>query len=71
MELHSCRSLEEPYHANGRDKRWQYGAAIETCSEYDDGTLWVDNEEYGSPVNFCPFCGYKAKVSIKVSISVA
>lgn len=37
-----------------------YGAAIEQCSEYEDGELWVGNGEYASRVNYCPFCGYKA-----------
>ena len=38
-----------------------YGPAVEGCEERDDGSLWAGNGEYGSRVNFCPFCGYKAK----------
>ena len=39
-----------------------WGDAVGACYEKKDGTLWVDNGEYGSQVNFCPYCGYKAKV---------
>ncbi|MDA3832434.1 MAG: hypothetical protein PF495_03470 [Spirochaetales bacterium] len=38
-----------------------YGSAIDRCSEYPDGSFWVDNGEYASRVNFCPFCGKEAK----------
>lgn len=37
-----------------------YGVAIEYCFEHDDGTFWVGNGEYGSQVNYCPYCGAKA-----------
>lgn len=39
-----------------------YGQAIKRCEERSDETLWVDNDEYASQVNFCPYCGYKAPV---------
>jgi len=39
-----------------------YGATITYCYEDAEGKLWVTNEEYASQVNFCPYCGYKAKV---------
>ncbi len=42
-----------------------FGAAIDQCFEHEDGTLRVDNDEYGSLVNFCPICGYKAKVPVE------
>lgn len=38
------------------------GSAVTECSEDEDGTLWAGNGEYESQVNFCPGCGYKAKV---------
>jgi len=38
--------------------------AITRCFEKSDGTLWVENGEYRSQVNFCPFCGYEAKVKV-------
>ena len=41
-----------------------YGVAVSECWEEEDGTLWVSNEEYTSQVNFCPTCGYEAKVKI-------
>lgn len=37
-----------------------YGPAFEYVSEREDGSLWIDNSEYSSPVNFCPVCGFKA-----------
>mgnify|MGYP001586198926 CR=1 FL=1 len=39
-----------------------YGPAIEYCHGRDDGSLWAGNSEYGTRVNFCPFCGLKAPV---------
>jgi len=38
-----------------------YGSAIGECYEAEDGSLWVTNGEYGSPVNFCPYCGQPTK----------
>lgn len=49
------------------DPDWSgYGKAINTDEivEQPDGSLWAGNDEYGTRVNFCPFCGYKAKVPI-------
>ena len=42
----------------------QCGAAVLTCREHENGSLWVDNDEYESRVNFCPFCGFKARQQI-------
>ena len=39
-----------------------YGAAIDACYEDDQGRLWVSNGEYSSAVNFCPYCGQRARV---------
>ena len=39
-----------------------YGEAVTYCAEREDGTLWAGNSEYGSQVNFCPACGFQAKV---------
>jgi len=41
-----------------------WGNAIDLCEGHEDGTFWVGNSEYGSQVNFCPFCGQKAPVQI-------
>ena len=44
------------------------GEAIDYCVEDDDdGTLWAGNCEYDSQVNYCPVCGYKAKVQVTES----
>ena len=53
---HSCE-LDSDYEC--------YGVAITTCYEGDDGRLWAGNGEYGSQVNFCPVCGFEAKVKVK------
>lgn len=39
-----------------------YGEAIDRVDEREDGTLWAGNGEYETQVNFCPKCGYEAKV---------
>lgn len=57
-KLHSC-TLHSPEEA--------YGVAIDECDERPDGTLWAGNGEYGSQVNFCPACGYKAVSQIKLA----
>ena len=41
-----------------------YGPAIEDVDEHEDGKLWAGNSEYNTQVNFCPVCGYKAKVAV-------
>lgn len=53
--LHAC-DIDTPQHL--------FGNAINTCIEDLDGYLFVGNGEYGSQVNYCPMCGYKAKKSI-------
>lgn len=35
------------------------------CQEKDDGSLWFYIGTYKSRVNFCPYCGYRAKGWIK------
>ncbi len=55
--LHRC-DMKDAYPEAG------YGAAVTTCMEYKDGTLWVDNLEYGTQVNYCPACGFKARKQV-------
>ena len=43
-----------------------YGGAVFECLEGIDGKLFVNNGEYGSRVNYCPYCGYKAKNQMKM-----
>ena len=40
-----------------------YGSALYQCAE-DEGRLWVENNEYASQVNYCPYCGHKAPVQL-------
>ncbi len=57
-KLHFCELKDCDIVEGGR-----YGIAVSNCWEEEDGKLWVTNEEYSNTVNFCPFCGYKSKVS--------
>ncbi len=59
--LHYC---EIPKTA-GKVEKHRYGLAVKVCYENTDGKLWVDNNEYNNQVNYCPFCGYKARIKIK------
>jgi hypothetical protein len=52
-ELHQCDGGDFPYYG--------YGSAADTCAERPDGSLWIDNGEYSTRVNYCPFCGFEAK----------
>lgn len=38
---------------------YMHGSAFDCCVERN-GYFWVDNGEYASMVNFCPFCGTPA-----------
>lgn len=42
-----------------------YGAAVDMCVEDNDGKLWVDNGEYSSQVNYCPYCGFRAPTQVE------
>jgi hypothetical protein len=45
-----------------------HGTAVTRCFETLDGRLFVEGgmgPEYGNQVNFCPFCGFAASVSVK------
>lgn len=53
-ELHGCEIEEYPE---------DWGPAITYCGEDDKGYLFVSNSEYASAVNYCPECGYKAKLT--------
>ncbi len=37
-------------------------AADESFVDDETGAMWIGNGEYSNPVNYCPFCGKKAKV---------
>ena len=64
-KLHECKRENFDFEPLKDLDGWTWGAAVKTCYESKDGHLWVDNEEYSNLVNFCPFCGYKAKKRIK------
>lgn len=52
LERHECRRRGGKYRMRGH--------AIDDCDEDARGFFWVWNDEYASPVNYCPFCGMKA-----------
>jgi hypothetical protein len=56
--LHDCHHPYFPFDAHGH--------AVEYCLESIEGELWVDNGEYSTRVNYCPFCGYKAKKQVEL-----
>ena len=61
MELHFCK--------NDKSSEVDFTIQITQCAEEDNLTLWLENEIdesnlEGVQVNFCPFCGYEAKVKI-------
>lgn len=60
--MHRC----EPEYAENKENMDGYGEAVTSCIETDIGEFWVGNGEYGSRVNYCPFCGEKAPVQIGV-----
>lgn len=59
-ELHYCS--EDDFFENG--KKVNHGEAVHTCYEKESGYLVVCNSEYLNDVNYCPFCGYKAKKGV-------
>lgn len=50
--------------ARPKELRDGYGEAVDYVHEDDNGFLWVGNGEYGSVVNYCPICGFKAKQQV-------
>jgi len=61
---HCCKAPRDAEHAGG------FGAAIEDCTEDEAGRFVVDNGEYRSFVNFCPFCGERAPSAIPIKPEV-
>ncbi len=41
-----------------------HGDAVTECAETTTGELWASNREYATRVNFCPFCGFAARVPV-------
>ena len=57
-ELHLCE---------GKDEGNIYSPSTTYCYETAEGYLWAGGHNYESGVNYCPFCGFKAK---KASLEV-
>lgn len=60
------------HHCNHNPSQLEWGGfgwAIEDCTEHDDGSFWVDNGEYASRVNYCPFCGASAPKQMEIRSS--
>jgi hypothetical protein len=59
--LETSHHCHPPYAVKGGE----LGEAIYDClEELATGELWVTNDEYDSQVNYCPWCGYKARTQI-------
>ena len=58
MENHNC------YRNFDSEEVREFGTAANTCYE-ENGKLFITNGEYSNQVNYCPFCGYKAKIQLK------
>ncbi|MBA7580010.1 hypothetical protein ES708_21896 [subsurface metagenome] len=58
-KLHECSVI-------GSEVEWGYTASMIRCFERENGSLCVMNWGYVSRVNYCPFCGYKAKMQMKL-----
>lgn len=59
-ELHNCTP-------EGSDTfpRKDNGHAISFCLSDREGRLWVSGGSYTTQVNYCPFCGFKARVQVE------
>jgi len=71
----SCDKMLHDCSVHDVDVEWEeycilYGGAVIDCLERIDGKLYVNNGEYGNRVNYCPFCGYKAKMQMKLKKGV-
>lgn len=59
------KDVKEPHHCEqGEGYPPLSGDPVEKCYEDDEGKLWIETVDYVSRVNFCPFCGYEAKVKV-------
>ncbi len=65
-ELHNCDYSDKLVMIDGYPERHNkfYGPAIIRCIEID-GAFYVDNDEYRTQVNFCPYCGVEADIRVK------
>ena len=61
--LHHCERIERVSLELGECGSW--GAAITECAESNEGRLIVSDGEAWNAVNFCPFCGFEAKVKLE------
>jgi hypothetical protein len=62
-KLHNCEYSRKLVMIDGPSGQF-YGPAIIRCRE-TDGAFFVDNEEYCSQVNFCPYCGAEATTKVE------
>lgn len=53
-ELHNC----EPFMGDANE-------TVTYCKEQTDGSLWVGRDMGATRVNYCPFCGHRARVQVE------
>lgn len=63
------KSKDNGHRCKGTLPEAAYGKAITYCYEDTDGKLWITNEEYASQVDFCPYCGCKAKIEVERDVA--
>jgi len=63
LNKHRCKKDHNEYGES-------YGVAINFVYEDQNDCLWAGNGEYLSPVDYCPFCGYKAINGIEKCIEM-
>ena len=51
IEYHECKVEVYSKHYEEIDRCWE-----------DEEGLWASNYECDSPINYCPYCGYKSEI---------
>ena len=60
-EQHSCKyKYDEFGEGNDYYGNYMHFGAFDRILICDDNSMWIDNGEYMSRVNFCPLCGQAA-----------
>lgn len=63
---HDDTFCESKFH---NQKEGHFGGSIIYCckssAENENGELWAGNGILDSQVNYCPYCGFRAKVQMK------
>ena len=67
MKTHHCEKyknlIKEVGELGSEKQHYMFGNAItDSIHNFEDSKFWwIDNDEYASPILFCPFCGLELK----------